>query len=496
MKLKKQEILLHINHQQSVKRERGVTLTILVITIIVMLILAGASLSMIFDYDGLLKSSQEAQEAQKNHANHEEQKTEELINEVNENMKPEYKDQSGANSPKLGRGMVPVKWNGTNWIVTDNKDSEWYNYADKKWANIMLTDGLTVEDISDANTATITQMKGKKVTTVGSMFVWIPRYAYQIASNYHTSTTSGGTINIKFLKDTTNTAFDGTKSWDNVSGQGKWNIHPAFSYGEEVSGIWVSKFEASTTNCTTAESTGQYNGIDRTLQVKPGITSWRGITVNNIYTLCLNYNTALNSHMMKNSEWGATAYLAQSSYGKNAEVWINNNSSDITGSAGNSVSAGTDVGTTNDYTSSQGIQASTTGNVTGIYGMSGGAWEYAAAYVNNGNGNLTTYGSSLVNGVAKMKDVYNKGANDDYATNYPAANKYGDAIYETSNNGGDTNNASSWYNDHSTIPYTFTPFFVRGGNYNYTTRAGLFAFGNGNGDAGAGYGFRPVLIVL
>ena len=46
-------------------------------------------------------------------------------------------------------------------------------------------------------------------------------------------------------------------------------------------------------------------------------------------------NSALNSHMMKNDEWGAVAYLSKSKYGKqNEEVWINNSSSYITGSAG------------------------------------------------------------------------------------------------------------------------------------------------------------------
>ncbi len=44
--------------------------------------------------------------------------------------------------------------------------------------------------------------------------------------------------------------------------------------------------------------------------------------------------------MMKNDEWGAVAYLSKSKYGKqNEEVWINNSSSYITGSAGNIVFA-------------------------------------------------------------------------------------------------------------------------------------------------------------
>ena len=107
---------------------------------------------------------------------------------------------------------------------------------------------------------------------------------------------------------------------------------------------------------------------------------------------------------MKNDEWGAVAYLSKSKYGKqNEEVWINNSSSYITGSAGNIASAVSNAGTTNDYTSTQGVKASTTGTVYGVYDMSGGAWEYVAAYVNNGDFNLKNYGSSLVNGDAKTR---------------------------------------------------------------------------------------------
>ena len=199
---------------------------------------------------------------------------------------------------------------------------------------------------------------------------------------------------------------------------------------------------------------------------------------------------------MKNDEWGAVAYLSKSKYGKqNEEVWINNSSSYITGSAGNSASAGTDAGTTNDYTSTQGVKASTTGTVHGVYDMSGGAWEYVAGYVNNGNGNLTSYGSSLVNGAAKTKNVYSKGSSDNATDNYNAnSSKYGDAVYETSANGNTGN--GSWYGDHSDFPNSSSPFFDRGGYYNNGTGAGVFYFDNYNGNGDSGGSFRPVLVAL
>ena len=129
--------------------------------------------------------------------------------------------------------------------------------------------------------------------------------------------------------------------------------------------------------------------------------------------------------------------------------------------------------------------------------MSGGAYEYVAAYVNNGHSNLTTYGSSLVNAEAKYKDVYSKGSSDSYSNNYavstPANGHYGDAVWETSNSGTSTN---SWYSDYSNFPYIDTPFFRRGGGYNGDADAGVFGFGNSGGYHGSSYSVRVVVPVL
>ena len=351
-----------------------------------------------------------------------------------------YNASKGVNTPKLGSGMTPIKWNGSSWVNTTGSDKEWYDYTGKKWANAKTSDG--------------------------SMWVWIPRYAYSITSGYHSS--SAGNIEVEFMKGLTNETSTGRTTFQNSSGQGNWNIHPAFNYGTTVSGIWVAKFEAS-------NSGGK-------IKVEPGVQSWRSITVNDIYTNCLNYNKTLNSHMMKNDEWGAVAYLSKSKYGKNAEVTINDSSSYYTGG-----------GSGNAYVTNVG--QSTTGTVHGVYDMSGGAWEYVAAYVNNGNSSLTSYGSSLVNGDAKTKNVYSKGSSDSRDNNYSAnSGKYGDAVYETSANG--NSRSSSWYGDYSSFPDTSYPFFWRGGYYIDGTDTGVFSFDDNSGSSNSAGSFRPVLVAL
>lgn len=124
-----------------------------------------------------------------------------------------------------------------------------------------------------------------------------------------------------------------------------------------------------------------------------------------------------NPHQMKNSEWGAVAYLTHSKYGRNGtEVTINNfyiesgsssrptsNSSNFCIKTGYSSTNGisgeanqTDVVL---YNSGTGYLSSTTGHVYGIYDLSGGAYEYVAAYAEGLNhpgytSGSTTYKSS------------------------------------------------------------------------------------------------------
>ena len=476
-------------NSKETRKTSGITLIALVVTIVVLLILAGITISLVFSENGIIAKAKEAAEKTNQAAINEQKQMNEvagyldnMLNEIGgsgeEQNPPEptlpsdgsYSEKKGVNTPNLGEGMTPIKWDETknDWVETNGSDPEWYNYGEtestRKWANAKTSDG--------------------------SMWVWIPRYAYSITSGYHSSST--GNIEVEFMKGLTNETSTGRKSFDNVSGQGKWNIHPAFNYGQTVSGIWVAKFETSRSNATNSNA-----GSNNTIKIQPGVSSWRNISVNDIYTNCLNYNKTLNSHMMKNDEWGAVAYLSKSKYGKqNKEVWINNSSNFITGSAGNSTNANADTGTTNDYTSAQGVKASTTGTVHGVYDMSGGAWEYIAAYVNNGHDNLTKHGASLANSNdAKTKNVYSTGSSDSYENNYNAnSGKYGDVVYETSENGNASN--SSWYDDYSYFPNRSSPFFSRGGCYNSDASAGVFCFYRNYGDSDSLFSFRPVLVAL
>ncbi|MBR6033304.1 MAG: hypothetical protein IKP28_00895 [Clostridia bacterium] len=402
------------------------------------------------------------------------------------------------NKPKLDSGMVPVIYSESAeaWIIADENGGEWYDYSsdEAQWANIMLQDGLTVEGDIEVLDDNKTALVGKEITTSGSMFVWIPRYMYQIPSaNYHTST--AGEINIKFLKGTTNIATDETNvEIANASGADNWNVHPAFCDGnktnyangewdKDITGIWVAKFEASSSNPNATYGGG--DTADLNVKVLPNVASWRGITANNMFEVCRKMSNNNNiygissisdMHIMKNSEWGMVSYLTSSKYGANGRVWSNSNSSYLTGNAGTSENTA-QTSNTYSYNTANGMKASTTGNVYGIYDMAGGAAEYTATYLNFEGVNNSAYIINIINAQFKYKSLYK---NDETT--------YGDAIYET----------PEWFQAGMSALTNDYPLVYRGGSDTTTGISNfrnIFGLGKGSGVSTGGRSFRPVCIV-
>ena len=243
----------------------------------------------------------------------------------------------------------------------------------------------------------------------------------------------------------------------------------------ELPGLWIGKYEVSQSDAGTTKDEMGNSGI---IQIKPGVTSWRNITIGQMYENAKKYSTELKSHMLKNSEWGAVVYLTHSKYGRNGtEVTKNNNSNFITGNAGDTVNA-TESTNINQYNTKKGMLASSTGNVYGIYDLSGGAWEYVASY--HSKGTDLSYGSTFANGI-----------DDEYSTSYEGDDievyfKYGDATKET----------MKWNNDIVGFVDQKHPFFAKGGYCLYNNaEAGIFAFGNDYGDKREYLSFRVALVI-
>lgn len=170
------------------------------------------------------------------------------------------------------------------------------------------------------------------------------------------------------------------------------------------------------------------------------------------------------------------AYLTHSPYGRNGnEITLNNSRNYITGNAGNSVSASSASGTTNAYNTTAGMLASTTGNITGIYDINGGAYEYVAAWEKNSSNSVLSTGSSFAS---------KGGSSTKYATAYNGDSSYepsssrcivGDATYEVYVGKEILGFYKAWFDDYSNCAYSSSPFFKRGGYNSNATSAGVFS---------------------
>ena len=416
--------------------------------------------------------------------------------------------------PVVNEGLIPVVFdtangttnvkNGTKVKTIGKNDSNWYNYSEKKWANAVLVTNTSRSKYLNTSGVTVSE------PDILGYFVWIPRYRYKIWTTGVSSSGKEQEIDI---------IFEGKNETKAVATQtGGYYTHPAFTFGDtELDGFWIGKFETGGTanepkvkpdiralvnqNISTQFATA--------LKFAGGTQSGSTVTFNGNSTYGLTSKT--DSHMLKNSEWGAVAYLSHSKYGANREVYINNSSGLYTGRSGGNVPGSTPInGTytnqtsptqynsygfytwdgyllnynTNTRSSTRNLNkvASTTGNIYGVYDMSGGAYEYVMGNFANtiGHSGFTTLPDS------KYYDVYSSNiftgtstTNINFCT---LATCGGHALNET----------AGWYSDSSRFVYSSSAWFRRGGYYNGSA-SGIFYFYYNSGTNVTSFSFRTCL---
>ena len=409
--------------------------------------------------------------------------------------------------PKLEDPLIAVTIENDGTVKKADTTTEWYSYEEKRWANAVI---LKDEGNSYNNGEVIPEEE------IESYFVWIPKYSYKLwdLGNYTGDTeideSKVHSIDIRFGTTNTSDSVSGECTTPGISGEsgncevGDYMTHPAF-LAFNTTGLWVGKFETGYSGAAT-KTEAQKNTIEvNKVIVKPNVYSWREIQVANAFTVSYNYKRELESHMMKNTEWGAVAYLSHSNYGINHEIRINNNSNYLTGYAATTENGGESTTEVAMWNTTTGYLASTTGNITGVYDMSGGAEEYVMGVMKDENENLmsgwnstsnsgfngTLYdGSSYTSGIdfpnSKYYDAYN------YHTSYTNYSRriLGDGTGEM---GPFQSYRSSWYNDYAYFVNSRNPWFNHVGYYNYGSGAGVFYFHTNNGHAYSGGSFRLVL---
>ena len=428
--------------------------------------------------------------------------------------------------PVITDKLISVVISDTGVVTKADTSKEWYSYENKKWANSVI---LKDESVVYKNGETIPD------SNIESYFVWIPKYSYQLfdLGNYSSLTSiSNKTQEIKIKFGTSNTSdsisgecttpFENNQGIAGSSGNckvGNYMTHPAF-LSFDTNGLWVGKFETGYDGATTTAA-AQVNSVDTSkIIIKPNVYSWRNINVGNMFKNSYDYQRELDSHMMKNTEWGSVAYLQHSKYGSGASVRINNNSAHITGYAGTeeptlgyaggtstagnrieSTALGVDATYSVNYLNSKSLVASTTNNYSGIYDMSGGAWEYVMGYttgattVGGSSGITSLYPNFFSNSAySKYWDRYTSTVNTNYNNRI-----LGDATGEMGPFGSEkdsdnnTRYKSSWYKDHAWFANYSGNLLLRGGGWHDGTSTGVFAFNGNSGGTNTNISFRIVL---
>ena len=415
-------------------------------------------------------------------------------------------------------------------IKADNTNNNWYDYENKMWANAVMVKTEKRDKYMNAKVGT--EIKEDDVL---AYYVWIPRYKYQLFNaEYKKPIMSDDFITCVdncleeqlievIFESGTNTTGEtrcqvseiGVETCTNKE-NGKWYTHPAFTFGDtELEGIWVGKFETS--------------GNATTPTIKPNMTSLTNQNVSTQFITSQKFNSTkyltkngtkqTDAHMMKNIEWGAVAYLKQSKYGLgNIDMGMNNYyycdkygdayvsydkaseycESPVYHKTGCGDKANREeTSFCNAYYTVRGRMASTTGNITGVYDMSGGTDEYVMGVIQD---NDTTKRSPMSGYSTIDNSGYIGKAGESYIDSgntlaFPNL-KYYDLYANGSHLGDATGETAGWYKDYVYFVSSDRPWFYRGLNtFNYRQSTGIFAFGAYYGGASDYSTFRSVLSI-
>lgn len=331
-----------------------------------------------------------------------------------ENIKVEFDTVKGVNRPLLTEDMMPVKTYFDDKLsvytepVDDIYDEDWYDYSSTapNWANIKMNDN--------------------------AYYVWIPRFAYKVQDFYigtDYSNIPSSAIKVIFLKENTDYMAN-----DEVLPVG-YQVHPAFKYYAEdgsvvnIPGFWVSKYTVT-------------DLVDVVYKLNTeGDSIWGALEKTELTELHGNKESIVNqleSHLIKNTEWAAVAYLSFATAGK-----------------------------TDDGTSLQ-------GNPSAV--MSLNVRQFVAGVLDN----------TIPEEKAVNFDIYSIDAGDSLNYKTTEERQFGDAIMATS---AKNSTNSAWFSGISERISTAQPFIIRGLDNN------LFSYSAASRKPEIGAGCRNVLLV-
>ena len=280
------------------KKEKGITLIALVITIVILIILSTVAISFVFGDSGLIKYAEKAKDLSEADSTEEGKELTNMTDYLNkllggENNSPEVPFEpkptpepptGGTAMSDMTNGIIEIKWlEGNTYNVTDTPNPPQtktisngtmqlvkYNSSSKTWVAGTEYSYVKGAGSSDNNSSKWANAK-VTINNIDSYFVWIPRYAYRIiyfdsatskkAYQEGTLTEADAVANKKIIGysdsrgivDASGKKISGvTSTTKTMVSEDYFMAHPAFindvdagGWSSELTGIWVGKYESA-----------------------------------------------------------------------------------------------------------------------------------------------------------------------------------------------------------------------------------------------------------
>ena len=374
------------------KHEKGITLIALVVTIVVLLILAGVSISLVLNNNGIISKAKEAKNRYAEAQTNEEKQLNELANLISTKLGETTGGGSGNSTTKVDGVPIPEGF----VYVGGTKDS-----------------GLVISDNSDED-----REKYKGQTTVGTdlkgnQFVWIPveniadykRTAYSTQFASGTTDTATNSEQIKYSRSDSNYFKEALPADEKTS-------------VETNKGFYIGRYEAGdqeSTNSKKLRASGA--STSNTITVKAGQAPYNYVTRTQAKSLAEGFSTkqkytSVKSKLVSSYAWDtAIAFIKKtnSDYGSSSEEGNYKNSPTFTytGIADTEKNKQTKA-----YGTSTLIPTGQTTAVNNIYDMGGNVNEWTTESYSNTSSTYTHRGGSYSNNFASSPAGYRVSSSD------------------------------------------------------------------------------------
>ena len=273
-----------MNNKSKNKQEKGITLIALVVTIIIMLILAGVSIKLAIDNNGVIENAKEAKDQYEKAQANDESGLEDLASKLKEQIDANKNNNSGSGSSESTVDGVPIP-------------SGFVYVGGTKASGLVISDAAADKEKYKGQTTVGTDLQGNQ-------FVWIP------------------VDSIADYKRTWYTGNDSFSSYsENLPEDEKTSV-------ETNKGYYIGRYEAGDKESTEAETLrGDGASTDNTITVKAGQAPYNYVTRTQAKSLAEGFSTkqkytSVKSKLVSSYAWDtAIAFIQKtnSDYGSSSE---------------------------------------------------------------------------------------------------------------------------------------------------------------------------------